>query len=65
MENMNWANVLADAQFSPVLNLMVPESSSAVMKPAVNWDALGPTFLHTDTKKNEYKLDLTGKLDAL
>jgi len=65
---VNWHSILVTTQSG---QLGVPSStlkpnSSTLMKPLVNWDALGPAFLDVvDTKKNEHELNPKGIPDAL
>jgi len=63
--DLNWSEILANSQNSPVPNPVTPDPGYTVLKPAVNWDALGPTFLNADAKKNEHELTPTGILDTL
>jgi len=59
----DWADILADPLHSPILAHASP--AYALSKPAVNWVALGPTFLDANAKMNDHELVPTGIPDAL
>jgi len=65
-EEVDWANVLADPHCALTrTNLVTIDPGAAMMKPAMNWNAISPTFLDTDVRKNEHELNLTSIPNAL
>ena len=64
MANLNWGDILANLEHSPIPNPVMSDPRYTVLKPAMNWNALRPAFLDANAKKNEHKLTLTGIPDT-